>query len=92
MFFGAVTFGGFGFFGVTRTLKLEDAVLPWRSAVEQATVVAPSGNTLPDEGAHTTGRVPSTRSMADAVNVTTAPSAVVAGVVFGAGTVSAGAG
>ena len=28
MFFGAVTFGGFAFFGVTRTLKLADAALP----------------------------------------------------------------
>ena len=28
MFLGAVTFGGFGFFGVTRTVKLADAALP----------------------------------------------------------------
>ena len=91
MFFGAVTFGGFGFFGVTRTMKLPEAALPWRSAAEQATVVVPSANTLPDAGTHATGRVPSTRSTADAANITTAPAAVVAGVVTCVGSVSAGA-
>src|SRR3954452_14829111 len=91
MFFGAVTFGGFGFFGVTVTLKLAEAELPWRSAVEQATAVVPSANTLPDAGTHETGRVPSTRSAAEAVKLTTAPGALVARVVTCGGTVNAGA-
>ena len=55
------------------------------------TVVEPTANVLPDTGTHETGRVPSTRSAADAVKVTAAPVAVVAGVVMFAGTVIAGA-
>jgi hypothetical protein len=61
------------------------------SVAVHPTVVAPIGNVLPDAGAQTTGRVPSTRSLADAVNVTTAPDGVVAVAVMLAGTVSAGA-
>ena len=91
IFFGAVTFGGFAFFGVMRTVKLADAVLPCRSVDEHVTVVEPTANVLPDTGTHETGRVPSTRSAADAVKVTAAPVAVVAGVVMFAGTVIAGA-
>ena len=91
MFFGAVTFGGFGFLGVMSTVKLADAMLPCRSVDEHVTVVEPTANVLPDTGTHETGRVPSTRSAADAVKVTAAPVAVVAGVVMFAGTVIAGA-
>ena len=91
MFAGAVTFGGFGFFGVTVTVKPAEAMLLCRSAAEQATLVPPSANTLPEAGTQDTGRVPSTRSVADVVNVTTAPAAPVAGVVTCGGTVNAGA-
>src|SRR5262245_11043910 len=66
------------------------APLPLVSAAEQSTVVVPIGNVLPDAGSHVTGRGPSIRSTAVAVNVTTAPGGVVAVVVMSAGSVSTG--
>src|SRR5262245_11581078 len=54
------------------------------------TVVTPIGNVLPGAGMQVTGRTPSTRSVAVAVNVTTAPAGVVAVAEMFAGTVSDG--
>ena len=48
----------------TSTSKLELPVLPCLSVEEQATVVWPSRNVDPDVGAHVTGSVPSTTSVA----------------------------
>lgn len=50
------------------------AVLPRESAALQETVVVPTGNVEPEAGEHVTGRVPSTVSVAVALNSTTAPS------------------
>jgi len=66
------------------------ALLPWASVAVQVTVVGPTGNVEPDGGLHVTGRGPSTRSIAFAANVTTAPLGPVASAVTLAGTVSAG--
>jgi hypothetical protein len=78
--------------GVT-TVTVNDplALFPCVSVAVHPTVVVPIGNVLPDAGEQTTGRVPSTRSDADAVNVTTAPDGVVAVAVMLAGTVTEGA-
>jgi hypothetical protein len=67
------------------------ALLPWLSLAAQVTVVAPIANVVPEAGAHTAGRVPSTRSEADTVKATAAPDGAVAVAVRLAGTVSAGA-
>ena len=64
--------------GETVTLNDADATLPALSAAEQITVVAPDGNVEPEVGVHATGTEPSTRSVAEAVNVTTAPLGLVA--------------
>ena len=90
MFFGAVTFGGFAFLtkGVTVTAKVADALLPCASLAEHDTVVVPIGNVDPDAGEQVTATLPSTRSLADAVNVAAAPDALVAASVRLAGTVT----
>jgi hypothetical protein len=54
------------------------------------TVVAPTGNVLPEGGTQLTVGFASTRSDADAENVTTAPPGPVAGTVMFAGTVTEG--
>src|SRR5260370_24712880 len=58
---------------VSRTVTWNEpvAVLPWASLALQFTVVRPSGNEEPELGVHVTPTVPSTRSVAVAVNVTT---------------------
>src|SRR5256885_2528201 len=70
--------------------KLPVAVLPRVSLAEQFTVVAPTGKPNPDAGTHDTSRAPSTRSLAEDVNVTGVATAV-ASVVMLAGSVSTGA-
>ena len=52
--------------------------MPAAFVAEQRTTVSPSGNTEPDAGTHVTGTAPSTGSIADTVNVTTAPDGPVA--------------
>jgi hypothetical protein len=66
-------------------------VLPRASAAEHATVVVPIAKVLPDTGEQTAGRLPSTRSDADAEKATVAPEGVVAVAVMFAGTVNTGA-
>jgi hypothetical protein len=67
-----------------------DAVLPALSVAEQVTVVVPDGNVEPEAGAQVTGTEPSTRSEAEAENVTTAPPGLVACTVISDGSVNAG--
>ena len=47
------------------------------SVAEQCTVVVPSGNEEPEDGEQSTATVPSTRSLADAENVTAVPNGTV---------------
>ena len=72
------------------TVKLPFAVLPRVSDAEQLTVVVPMGKVLPEGGTQITGRGPSTMSVADAVNVATAPEGPVASRVMFAGRVNVG--
>src|SRR4051812_25308730 len=65
------------------------ALLCWSLAV-QLTGVDPRANVDPLPGAHDTGTLPSTTSVADAVKATTAPLLLVASAVMGAGTTMAG--
>ena len=76
----------------TVTSKLLLPVLPAASVAVQVTVVVPRPKVEPEAGAHVTGTLPSTRSVALAVKVTTAPDGPVASIpVMFAGTVTAGA-
>src|SRR5258705_6302758 len=76
--------------GLTVTTKLAVAVFPDASVVVHETVVTPTANTVPEEGAHTIEGFGSTTSAAVGANVTTAPVADVAGAVMGAGIVRIG--
>ena len=76
---------------LTVTVKKPVLVLPRVSAAEQLTVVVAIGNVEPEAGVHVTGREPSTRSVAVAVNETTRPAELVASSVILAGNVSVGA-
>ena len=51
---------------------------PRVSAAVQLTVVVPTANCEPDAGEQWTGALPSTRSLADALQLTVAPEALVA--------------
>ena len=64
--------------------------MPESSVAVQLTFVTAIANVLPDGGAHVTLGVGSTRSDADAENVTTAPPGPVACVVMAPGTVRLG--
>jgi hypothetical protein len=86
---GTLTVGGC--VSVTVIVKVPLPVLPAASCAVQVTVVAAIGKVEPDAGLQVTGRGPLTTSVADAENVTTAPAALVAGVVMFAGTVTVGA-
>jgi hypothetical protein len=57
----------------TFTLNDPDAEFPALSMAEQDTLVVPTGNVEPEAGVQVTGTEPSTRSEAEAENVTTAP-------------------
>ena len=63
----------------TDTVNEPDAVAPRESVTVQPTVVVPSGKVEPDGGTQTAAIGPSSRSSPEAVNVTTAPAAFVAG-------------
>ena len=75
MFFGAVTFGGFGFLtnGETVTANVADAALSRVSADVAAHRCRADGKLLPDTGVQVTGRAPSTRLTAETAKVTGAP-------------------
>ena len=78
---------------VSRTSTVKD-VLPtfaWLSVALHATVVVPAGNVAPLADVQLTATLPSTRSIAEAVNVNGAPAGPVASIVALAGTVIAGA-
>jgi len=57
----------------TVTVNDAEAVLPWLSVAVQVTLVVPTGNVDPEAGLQSGVIEPSTRSVADSVNVTTAP-------------------
>ena len=78
---------------VSLTVTVNEPVLvfPRVSAAEQLTVVVAIGNVEPEAGVHVTGREPSTRSVAVAVNETTLPAELVASNVILDGNVSVGA-
>jgi hypothetical protein len=71
-------------------MKEAEPVLPALSVAEQVTFVEPSANVEPDEGVQVGVKEPSTRSEAEAVNVTTAPLGPVALTVMLAATVTTG--
>jgi len=75
----------------TVTVNEQWPVLLAASVAEQFTVVGPRGKVLPLAGEHVTASVPSTRSLAVAVNVATAPAALVASFVMGDGQLTVGA-
>ena len=84
----SVTIDDFGL--ITATLNVAVPVLPAASVAVHSTLVSPTRNRVPDAGAQLTATLPSTRSLADALNVATASDAVVDRVRF-AGTVTTGA-
>jgi len=88
IFAGTDTTGGV--VSCTVTVNVADPVLPALSVAEQETVVVAIGKVEPDGGVHVTGSVPSTRSVAEALKVATAPLALVAEIVIFAGTETTG--
>ena len=88
-FAGTVTTGPVE--SVTVTVNDDARVLPCVSVAVQLTVVDPSGNVAPLDGAHATTTLPSTASLAVAEYVKLAPVALVASIVASAGTVTTGA-
>lgn len=78
---------------MSTTVTKNDAVpvFPAASVAVHETSVGPSGNVLPEAGAHVAAIEPSTMSSADALNVTRAPVGPVASVEKLAGTVTTGA-
>jgi hypothetical protein len=74
----------------TVTVKEPEAVLPALSLAEQVTLVEPNTKAEPDEGVQAGVKEPSTASIAETVNVTTAPLGPVASTVMSAGTVRTG--
>ena len=77
---------------VSRTLTWNDAepAFAWASVAVQRTVVLPMENVLPEAGTHTGVTVPSTMSVAVAVNDATAPEGPVASRTWSPGTVTDG--
>jgi hypothetical protein len=76
---------------VTVTVKLPFAVFLCASVAEQLTVVIPTGNVEPEAGTHVTATEPSTRSVAEAVKLTTVPDGFEVFVVISVGKVNTGA-
>jgi hypothetical protein len=74
----------------TVTMKCSPATLPEASIPVQLTVVAPSGNTVPEEGSHSTTGLGSTVSDALFANMTRAPSLLLASVLKLAGRINLG--
>src|SRR5215212_1716882 len=67
------------------------ASFPAASVALQLTVVSPSGNVEPEAGSHVTFTEPSTSSVADASNVTSAPFGPVASSTLLPGSINSGA-
>src|SRR6478672_7488376 len=88
MFGGSVNAGAF--VSWTVTVKLAVPVLCEASVAEHCTVVAPSGNVLPDAGVQDTTGAASTRSVAVALNVAVTPLGPVASSVWLVGGVTTG--
>src|SRR5882672_8910931 len=65
-------------------------MLAWLSVAVHVTVVGPTGNVAPLAGVQFAATLPSSRSVAEAVKVNTAPAALVASTVALAGTVRTG--
>jgi hypothetical protein len=88
-----ITGGADAVVSVNVTVNKNDAVpvLPALSVAEQLTVVVPTGNVEPDAGVQTGVIEPSTRSVADALNVTVVPEELGAATVMSAGTETEGA-
>src|SRR3989454_107598 len=87
-FAGTVTTGPV--VSLTVTVKVLVPTLAWLSVAVHVTVVAPNGNVDPLAGVQLVATMPSSRSVAEAVKVNTAPAALVASTVAFAGTVTAG--
>ena len=66
-------------------------MLPWASVAEQFTMVLPTGNREPEDGAHVAWTKLSTMSVADTEKFTMAPDVLVAVWVIGDGTDTTGA-
>jgi len=79
-----------GVVSATVTLKLALDELPWASVATHVTGFVPTGNVDPDAGMQFGVTAPSTRSVAVAANVTTAPFGPVASAVTLDGTVGSG--
>jgi hypothetical protein len=75
---------------VTVIVKLPVAVLPTPSEALQFTVVVPIGKAPPEAGVQLTGRLPETKSLAEALKVTSVIGPVASTVML-AGSVSVGA-
>ncbi len=63
-------------------LKLALPVLPRESVAEHVTVVVPSAKVLPEAGTQVGVKFPSSVSVADALNIATAPAALVASMLY----------
>src|SRR2546422_4363482 len=87
-FAGTVTTGPVVSFTVT--VKVLVPMLAWLSVAVHVTVVGPNGNVDPLAGVQFAATLPSSRSVAEAVKVNTAPAALVASTVAFAGTVTTG--
>src|SRR3989454_12083718 len=87
-FAGTVTTGPV--VSLTVTVKVLVPTLAWLSVAVHVTVVAPNGNVDPLAGVQLAATLPSSRSVAEAVKVNTAPAALVASTVAFAGTVTTG--
>src|SRR5436190_15145429 len=79
-----------GVVSTTVTLNVALEVKPMVLEAEHVTAVEPIAKVEPDGGLHATGTLPSSRSVALAANVTTAPFGPVASAVMSCGTVSFG--
>ena len=80
-----------GVVSITVTWNNPVTVFPWESEAEQTTfVVTKTGKVEPEAGEHVTATGPSTRSVAEAEYVTTAPLGPVAEAVISAGSVRVG--
>jgi hypothetical protein len=88
MLAGRVSVGGV--VTTTVTVKVPLAVLLCASVAEQWTVVVPRGKRLPEGGVQVMGRMPSTRSEAEAANDTKLPEGLVASTVILEGRVREG--
>jgi hypothetical protein len=79
-------------YGVTFTVSVARPIVPRLLKAQQVTVVLPTLKIDPEAGMQFTGRVPSTLSLAVAVNVAAAPLADVAATVMSPDVVTTGVG